>query len=186
MNKPNKAFFESNPRAQQLRALCLGSTAALEAMERGDKQAFGQLLDCVQELRLMGVEQSMHVITTKDKDEAARQRVAMCASPVVATEWVGGQLLNFLDNADLLRGVDPAVTQEHDELLGQIEGATVVANDANPDLTAFVGRFGFYGTINTLLDAEADRVPDPARVAADEEKARVLAEAMIEVLRREP
>ncbi len=157
MSTIDRKFFESTPRSALLRNTCLDSLDAYEAVLNGNETGIGALLDSSRRLRELGIVARMHTITAQGREFQEHQR-RLTSDPVMAVEWVSGQLLNFLDKADSLAPPNEAILAEHDQLVGEHPGAVMTEQSSvSPRVADYEAQLGFIGLANSMLDSQAGR-----------------------------
>lgn len=152
----DKAFFETNPRSALLRNICLGALDASRkaiSTEGEDELAFTELLEANRQLAELGIEPGMHNIPSDDPDSAAKQS-RMVSDPVIASEWLSGQMRNLIINTTGFIETTCSLTaslEEHDELIGSVEGVYMVG----PSQADKARDIGIIGMLSSMIDYDA-------------------------------
>lgn len=158
-NKPTREFYEQDQRATLLRNICLRALDAcgdMLATEDENPDALAVLLDTNSQLVDMGIVPNMHVIPPDEPDRDA-YRHRMANDPVVASEWIAGQVRESLIGTNGLTDSGSLKTlTEHDELLGEGESVSLVeSRNMSPKAQRFVVDLGLTGVLQGFLDYEA-------------------------------
>lgn len=99
MPRISKEFYDQDPRAAQLRNVCLEAYAASIALTSGETDgsgAIGAILDANVQLAQLGIITEMHRLNPEDPDVTAK-RARLVASPQLTAEWVAGQMKAVLE-----------------------------------------------------------------------------------------
>jgi|SRR5665213_3020462 len=101
-----KAFYDQDPRATQLRDLCMHATDIMEAYV-ANEDVLDQVFDLNSILHDSGIEPGMHAVATDDP-EAKEKLMTFYRDPVKAAEWAAGQVCDlFTDMIDYSAHADP-------------------------------------------------------------------------------
>jgi hypothetical protein len=151
---PNKAFFESHPRAALLRGTGLAGAESFQAVVQGNEEAVGPLMDANQRLRGLGIVAGMHIIKGSGW-RADRQRYRLMASPVKAAEFACSQLVNVFDKTIHLSPPDPSLFREHDLFGEEFSEAVMFDSKAiSARLHEFRVGLGATSTVIRMLDGQ--------------------------------
>ena len=96
MELPTRAFYEQDRRAALLRNLCLAAVDAAVDLIRSEQDRPDNLATLFWTNRMLGslgVAPDMHMIEYDDPDRPAKEQ-HMATNPIVAAEFLGGQVLS--------------------------------------------------------------------------------------------
>jgi len=156
--RPTREFFERDPRSAQLRNICLVALDASDMILQDPDQrdvAFGALLDANRDLQDLGIAPNMHTIESGDPGgDVKRERMAN--DPVMAAEWLAGQVRDALERSSGFTDGNGAAFAEHDQLEGAGGNMGLVKLDeVGPKSRAFMANIAFVGAVRGFLDYEA-------------------------------
>lgn len=157
--RPTRDFFEQNPRSILLRNICIGALDASEvalASEGQDQDALAELLDANRQLHDLGIDPNIHRIDRDDPEKAAKQQ-QMANDPVLAMEWIAGQVRNALvETGGFSYSGSPEAVVEHDELDGAGGNACLVdLQVVGPKTRQFMSDLALIGIVRDLIDYHA-------------------------------
>lgn len=154
--KLDKKFFESEPRSALIRNSCLGALQAAQKMidsDGQDKLAEAELMEANRHLTELGIKPGMHVITATDPETTTKERMKIKTDPLIAVEYLAGQLRNLIIDTGVMGSTDGLAAQlsEHDELVGEIPGLAIIRGGR----LSVACDIGIVGMLSSMIDYDA-------------------------------
>lgn len=153
---PDKEFFESMPRSTLIRNLCIEALSAAQSMissDGQDKQAEAELVEANRHLAELGVVPNMHTITATDPEIVTREQAKLKADPILASEWVAGQVRELVIESRAMKSTNVLSVQlsEHDELVGEVPGLAMVRGNR----LSVIRDIAMVGMLSSMIDYDA-------------------------------
>lgn len=152
--KPDKTFYESNPVAAKIRQATLDTIGACNEVMKGNEEAKGPLLDANQRLRHLGVVAEMHTIEDDDP-ELVEKRTKLMSNPVLAAQFVGGQVLSLLEHSESVDPVDGQLYLEYLQFCGQAMKAGRTLPQMPEPVMDLAMRLDGFRRFKIMLDADS-------------------------------
>lgn len=155
-NEPNKEFFESTPRSALIRNLCIEAIRAARGLidtDGEDVDAADELIEANRQLAEIGITPNMHTITDSDPEKAERKRTQLKTDPIIASEWLAGQMRNLIIETNAFSNATglSAKISEHDELVGEIPGVALLKEGQ----ASILRDIGMVGMLSSMIDFDA-------------------------------
>lgn len=158
MNYLSREFYEQTYRSAVLRNLSIEALQASRGLAAGQQpsdEAIGVLMNIDASLTTLGITPGMHAIP-KDAPDRQRRKAEMAADPVIASEWIAGQLRDKLIGSLSFSDGGATALAEHDMLDNPANTLHFVEiNRLGPKQQAFLRNWELLGALSGLLDEQA-------------------------------